>query len=207
MALLKKSARQALDKSRHELAAIEATIGSLYQDRQTVLTDDSAEVDALVVIDNRLVSERKKLIALQDRIAVLEQKAEREQADRQRKDYAAKVSKLESGISALEAPAKEVASAFRSFANSIEKLAAAQSEFIRSHPPGFLLPGQRVSLDRVQRAISAAFQGFEDRADRLAHIREVAGNFLDAELRDYADHIAALKVDMPQVETEQDQAA
>jgi hypothetical protein len=93
-------------------------------------------------------------------------------------------------------------------AKAIEKLTAAQSAFIRSHPPGFLLPGSKVSLDRVQRAIATAFQGFEDRADRLAYIREVAGNFLDAELQDYAKHIQTLRADTPpQSETEQDQAA
>jgi hypothetical protein len=91
-------------------------------------------------------------------------------------------------------------------AKAIEKLTAAQSAFIRSHPPGFLLPGSKVSLDRVQRAIATAFQGFEDRADRLAYIREVAGNFLDAELQDYAEQ--TLRADTPpQSETEQDQAA
>jgi hypothetical protein len=205
MALLKKNTQASLGACQHDHTECEVRIAELHAARASALNDD-ADADVLIDFDRKIVAESAKLTALASKIEMLQIKLEREQSDRQRKEYARSVGRLESEVAALEAPAKEVASAFRSFATAVEKLAAAQSAFIRAHPPGFLLPGSRVSLARVQRAISAAFSGFEDRADRLAYIREVAGNFIEAELSDYADHIASLRADQPQSETEQEAA-
>jgi DNA repair exonuclease SbcCD ATPase subunit len=148
----------------------------------------------LLDLDKRIAAESAKLGVLQGKISTLEIRLERERDEQQRKDYSAQVDKLEAALPALEAPAKQVASAFKTFADAIEKLDDAQSAFRKAHPPGFLLPAN--SLTRAERAVAAAFDHFSRRgADRLQNIREVSQNFLRAELDDYRQHIETLRAE------------
>jgi hypothetical protein len=198
MALIKKGVQAALDKARADHAACEVRIGELNEQKRTLLADDGTDADAVVAIEKRIADEGGKLTVLGARIESLMLRLDAELAERVGAEYRVKVDTVEKAIPLLTKAAGEFKSALEAVANSIDKLALAQQSFIRSHATGLLLPGDRCSMARIERALKAAFTDFDRRgADRLDHIREVAANFLGAEIQGYGEHLETLRSDRP----------
>jgi hypothetical protein len=94
--ILKRDTASALAKTNEELAATEAQIAALQQERLEKILD--AELGEIERLDQQIIDRHRQRAVLTQRVAGLEQRLEAERIEQSRKDYAAAVTAIEPSL-------------------------------------------------------------------------------------------------------------
>jgi multidrug efflux pump subunit AcrA (membrane-fusion protein) len=214
MAILKRNTRQALDKARAEYAQAEARIGEINQQRQAVLVDADAEVDALLVLDRQLVEQSDKLAALSARIEMLSGRLDGEVAEQRRADREKAVAKVVALLPKRRDAAMAFEDAVRGVAIALERLDQAQRKIVSDWPAEIEKPWAFFfDTSRAEHALFEAVLSCDPNwkwggalSDKLVRIRERITGFAEDEDRHHADWLEHLRQAAPQSRSESEAA-
>jgi hypothetical protein len=166
---------------------------------------------------NRLIAERKKLVALGEKIETLSRQIEREQADQRAKEYQAAVAKLPALMAGPAKAAEAVEAALVGIATAIEAYRESQRAALKRWPANVEKPlASEFGLGRLERVLDAAFRPFAlsptsayyagwPLAEKLQELRSEVRGFAKSESDTFDRIISELQhpaAPLPEVEKE-----
>jgi hypothetical protein len=139
MKLLRRDTSAALDQARADLAALATAIAELQQRREAALTAD-ADIDTVAALDDEAHKQGNRLRALQDKIALLEDRLASEQAAQSEQDYKAWVARVEAMLPACRAADEKYERAKVAHAAAIKEVVQSRENALRVYRQGDLQP-------------------------------------------------------------------
>jgi hypothetical protein len=211
-----------IEATRHALAAAEATIAKMMQERATAIVD-SDDVAAVRKLDDLLSAEQRTTQILADRLVALEQTLVAESEQQRQRDYTAAVASLERLLPLRTDAAAEVESAILVLASAVQKFVQVSGSIVNQWPTDRL--GTKPSWQLGTRAIGDLMRNCwansamiysttkqpapaADFVRRAVTAHERAAGFADATRSDHAELIAGLRAHgAPAVEIDEEVGA
>jgi hypothetical protein len=145
-----------LEKARADLAAIEGKLAKLAQQREQVLAAD--DVEPLLLIDQQAEQEQRRLILVQNKIALLEAQVAAEELADQRARRAAAIKRVEAMLPDRAKIVAEIEAAVKALPAMFKKLDQWHRGFVSKYPSQDLeYPfAHYLDNDRVLRRVTAS---------------------------------------------------
>jgi hypothetical protein len=139
MKLLRRDTSAALDQAHADLAALATAIAELQQRREAALAGDS-DIEAVAAIDRQADEQGRRLRALQDKIALLEDRAAGEASEQREADYKAWAARVEATIPACRAADEKYERAKAAHAAAIKEVVQSRENALRVYREGDCQP-------------------------------------------------------------------